>query len=148
MQNNILSVLIEAGAITEERAKILEGVSNPSSIYGLNRDAGVEQLDNSDFLITDEELRFLVKIENLLTKEIPEAERDTALPLLMVILVRLLEFSKDPNEDKMAALEDVISSYQVTKKEMNTFIYQTLQEQIDLYVARYKRNILKRILKK
>lgn len=146
-QNNIINILVESGAISEERANILSGVTTPCSAYGLYGDAGLQHADNSDFLITDDELRALVKIENLLSEEVPETSRDTTLPLLMVILVRLLEYVKDPSEIKKDALDDVIGSYHEIKEEMDTFIYQSLQEQIDLYVARYKLNILKKILK-
>ena len=146
-KNNIINILVESGAISEERASILSSVTTPCSTYGLSGDTGLQHFENPDFLITDDELRALVKIENLLSEEVPETSRDTTLPLLMVILVRLLEYAKDPNEMKKDALDDVIDSYHEIKKEMDTFIYQSLQEQIDMYVARYKLNILKKILK-
>ena len=148
MKNDILTVLVESGAITEERAEILSGVTTPCSAYGLYGDAGVEHFDSSGFLITDKELQALVKIENILSKEMHKTSRDITLPLLMVILVRFIEYAKNPNEIRKIALDDVLSSYEKVRNEMNKEISMAMQEQIDQYVASYKLRILKRILKK
>ena len=144
--NNILNLLVESGAISQTRADILAGLKVPGCAYSLYKDEGMEHFDDAS-TVSDEELKLLVQFENLLTEEIPVQDRNVVVPLLLVVLARLIEFIKNPSELKQAALEDAFTSYKPTREELLKEIEKATLEQIDQYVCKYKRHVIKKQLK-
>ena len=141
MKSMILETLVEAGIITEQRKDILANCSCFSSISALTgcdvTEARLQEKKKRENLLSDEEVKALVAVENILAGMLPVEEKETALPLLLFAFCRIVAYAKNPTEFRKMAMEGVLASYQSRKEKMSMNLQDMVMECVDQNIQEY-----------